>query len=144
MLNPTPRDDRPIDIEAYLAALPPAPVGNGGPPLDQTPFQALEKIGQAAFGTHWRGKLCDQIGEDPRNARRWRDGQGQPSERTVGWAKEWARQTAQALLAAAGEDDLSEAVARRQSDLKRAASERGRDAMLAARQAAAPQSPDEN
>lgn len=144
MLDPTPRDDRHIDLEEYLAALPPTPTGNGGPPLDQTPYQVLERIGQAAFGDLWHGKLASQIGEDPRNARRWRDGQGQPPERTVAWAKEWARQTAQALLAAAGEDDLSDAVARRQSDLKRAAAERGKGAMLAALGAAAAQSPDEN
>ncbi|GEL42909.1 MULTISPECIES: hypothetical protein [Methylobacteriaceae] len=135
----TPRDDRHIDIEDYLAALPPplpAPreaIGaNGAPPLDESPFRTLELIGRAAHGDHWLGKLAPFLGEGDRTLRRWRDGDGVPSPQAVASAREYARHTAQLLLAAAGEDELSEAVARRRSDQRRADAERGKAALAAA------------
>lgn len=137
-----------VDLEEYLAAIPASDAGNaaggnGGPALEEDGYRTLERIGEVAFDGLWHGKLAAALGQDPRAFRRWRDGEGRPPERTVAWAREWARATALRLLAAAGEDDLSEAVARRQSDLKRAAAERGRDAMRQSLAGAAAQAPEQ-
>ncbi|MCJ2084212.1 hypothetical protein [Methylobacterium sp. J-090] len=115
--------------------------GNGGPDLDETPsYEMLARMGRAAHGAHWEGKVCDHLGESPRTLRRWRDGEGAPSVRTMAWAKQWALRTAMDLLAAAGEADLAGDVRDRLRSLDRRAVEKGRDAFLAARA----QSPVEN
>jgi len=71
-------------------------------------------------------------GESDRTLRRRRDGEGTPSPQAVASARGYARHTAQLLLAAAGEDELAEAVARRRSDQRRADTERGRAVLHAA------------
>lgn len=152
------RDDRHIDIEDYLASLPvprEAMGGNGAPPLDEPGYRTIERIGQVVHGDLWHGKIAEHLGESDRIVRRWRAGDATPTPMAVARAKDYARHTALLLLAAAGEDELAEAVARRRADLSREASERGR-ALMAEQLAranlrkakaavkAAPQSPEEN
>lgn len=115
---------------------------NGGPSLDEAPsYEALARMGRACHGAHWEGKVCDHLGESPRTLRRWRDGEGAPSARTMAWCREWAMRTAADLLAAAGEADLAGDVRDKMRSLDRRATEKGRAAFLAAREA---QSPVEN
>ncbi|MDP4021177.1 hypothetical protein Q8W71_00950 [Methylobacterium sp. NEAU 140] len=69
----------------------PAAGGNNGPPLDERPYAILERIGRAMHGPRWQGKLAGDIGENERELRRWRAGIGEPSPRTLAWAREEAR-----------------------------------------------------
>lgn len=112
---------------------------NGGPALDEAPsYEALARMGRACHGSHWEGKIAESIGESPRTLRRWRDGEGVPSARTMAWTRQWAMKTAANLLDAAGEADLAGDVRDRLRSLDRRAVEKGRAAFLAA------QSPVEN
>lgn len=94
------------------------------PPLEPS-YAALAAIGRPVFGDLWEGKIAVLIHPHPRQMRRWRDGQGRPTRTAIGWAQEWARTTAEALLRAAGEADLADAVAAWNVDLARQARERG-------------------
>lgn len=94
----------------------------------------------AGHGPHWEGKVCDHLGESPRTLRRWRDGEGAPSTRTMAWCREWAMRTAADLLDAAGEADLAGDVRDRLRSLDRRAVEKGHAAFMASRA----QSPVEN
>ncbi|MEE7478755.1 MULTISPECIES: hypothetical protein [Methylobacterium] len=80
---------------------PPGIGGNGAPPLDERPYEILERIGRAMHGPRWHGKLAGDIGEDERELRRWRAGNGEPSPRTLAWAREAARLHAARILRAA-------------------------------------------
>jgi hypothetical protein len=71
--------------------LPPAVGGNGGPAIDERPYAILERIGRAMHGPHWHGKIAADIGENERALRRWRAGDGEPSPRTIAWARDEAR-----------------------------------------------------
>lgn len=114
---------------------------NGGPTLDETPsYEALAAMGRAAHGGHWEGKVCEHLGESPRTLRRWRDGEGAPSVRTMAWCRQWALRTAMDLLSAAGEADLAGDVCDRMRSLDRRAVEKGHAAFMASRA----QSPVEN
>ena len=82
--------------------------GNGGPPLEEpATYEALAVIGRTLHGPLWEGKIAGDIGESDRTLRRWRNGQGAPQPRTVGWAREVALAQAIRLLTVAGEHDLA-------------------------------------
>lgn len=82
--------------------------GNGGPDLETPPtFEALERIGEAAFGELWEAKLGAAIGEPDRTMRRFRAGEMATTPRAVAQARLWAIEHAAALLHAAGETDLA-------------------------------------
>ena len=70
----------------------PAARGNGGPALDETNYEQLERIGRALHGDLWHAKLANDPGESERDARRWRAGQGQPSDETLRMARWYVRQ----------------------------------------------------
>lgn len=129
-----------IHLEDWLAAnpAPAAPTGNGGPALEVEPsYEALARIGTAVHGKLWEGKVSEHLGEGPRTIRRWRNGEGRPSGRTMAWAREWALRTAADVLAAAGEQDLADDVLARLQAIKRRAAEQGRAAFRAAQAEAA-------
>lgn len=126
-----------IHLEEWLAANPPQPAGNGGPALEEEPsYEALARIGRAVHGRLWEGKVAEALGEGERNFRRWRNGEGRPSARTMAWAREWGLRTAADVLDAAGERDLADDVRARLQSIKRRAAENGR-AIHAAAQARA-------
>ncbi|MCJ2046348.1 hypothetical protein MKK58_17675 [Methylobacterium sp. J-078] len=73
-----------VDIEEMIARemakeVPPAPTGNGGPPLDEHPGKVVARIGHACYGERWHGKLAADVGEDHRTVRRWELGECRPS-----------------------------------------------------------------
>jgi len=122
-----------VDLEQWLAANPPQPSGNGGPALEEEPsYEALGRIGRAVYGRLWEGKVAEALGEGPRTLRRWRNGEGAPTARTMAWAREWALRTAADVLAAAGEQDLADDVRARLQSIRRRAAEQGRVAHAAA------------
>lgn len=105
---------------------------NGGPSLEAMPtFDALERIGRAAFGEHWEGKLGLQAGIDERAIRRFRAAELATTPEAMARARLWAIETAARLLAAAGEEDLAGEVRAREQAMKLRNKERA-DAIHAA------------
>ncbi|GJD97446.1 hypothetical protein [Methylobacterium iners] len=127
----SPREDLPgqLDLVEYLASAPPpepphAPTGDAAPPLAEAPsYYALSRIGRAVHGMLWEGKIAPHLGKNPREVRRWRDGECAPSARTMHLARLWGLGVAADVLAAAGEPDLAKAVRRRRAVIKAEAGE---------------------
>ncbi|WCS27970.1 hypothetical protein LOK46_14435 [Methylobacterium sp. NMS14P] len=101
--------------------------GNGGPSLEAMPtFDALERIGRAAFGDHWEGKLGLQAGIEERSIRRFRAGEIATTPEAMARARLWAIETAARLLAAAGEEDIAGEVRAREQAMQLRNAERAR------------------
>ncbi len=99
--------------------------GNGGPGLEMPPsYDALERIGHVVYGSHWEGKLAEDIGESDRTIRRWRAGEAATTPEAMASARHWAIKTAGKLLAAAGEDDLAGEVRAREQSMRLQGDER--------------------
>lgn len=76
--------------------------GNGGPP-DVTAAVELRAIGELLYGRRWTTELSEDLGEDPRQVRRWMSGEAKVPPRVVAWARDEARKRARAILRLVGE-----------------------------------------
>jgi|GEM_PF-3417291 len=76
--------------------------GNGGPP-DVDGFVELRAIGELLYGRRWTTELAEDLGEDPRQVRRWMSGEARVPPRVVAWARDEARKRARAILRLVGE-----------------------------------------
>ena len=99
----SPRENLPgqVDLIPILDALvveAEAARSNGGPPLDETRYEVLARIGRAMYGDLWHAKLAEDIGENPRVVRRWRAGKAVPSSRAVAFARDAGRQHAERIM----------------------------------------------
>lgn len=84
--------------------------GNGGPPLDDeparmTPGQAIVRGGELLYGRRFTQELAEDLGEDPRQVRRWLSGEAVPGDRPIAWLRNLAVRRAVRLL------DLADALA---------------------------------
>lgn len=77
--------------------------GNGGPP-DLEAASELRAIGQLLYGRRWTTELAEDLGEDPRQLRRWLSGESTMPKRALAWARDEARKRAAALLGLVGEE----------------------------------------
>ncbi|SDM53139.1 hypothetical protein SAMN05216360_102357 [Methylobacterium phyllostachyos] len=75
--------------------------GNGGPPTLK-PADELRAIGELMYGPRWTTDLARDIGEDPRQVRRWLSGEATMPARPLAWARDEARKRARALLGLVG------------------------------------------
>lgn len=80
-----------------------ARTGNGGPP-DLEAASELRAIGQLLYGRRWTTELAEDLGEDPRQLRRWLSGEATMPKRALAWARDEARKRAAALLGLVGEE----------------------------------------
>lgn len=76
--------------------------GNGGPP-DVTAAVELRAIGELLYGRRWTTELAGDLGEDPRQVRRWMSGEAKVPPRMMAWARDEARKRAREILRLVGE-----------------------------------------
>lgn len=76
--------------------------GNGAPP-DVDGSVELRAIGQMLYGRRWTTELAEDLGESPRQVRRWMSGEARVPPRVVAWARDEARKRAKAILRLVGE-----------------------------------------
>ena len=76
--------------------------GNGAPP-DVDGSVELRAIGQMLYGRRWTTEFAEDLGEDPRQVRRWMSGEARVPPRVVAWARDEARKRAKAILRLVGE-----------------------------------------
>ncbi|KST61121.1 hypothetical protein AO398_00065 [Methylobacterium sp. GXS13] len=75
---------------------------NGAPP-DVDAAAELRAIGQMLYGRRWTTELAEDLGEDPRQIRRWLSGEARVPPRVVAWARDEARKRAREILRLVGE-----------------------------------------
>lgn len=75
--------------------------GNGGPPM-LSALAEVEAIGQLLYGRRWTQEIAEDLGEDPRQVRRWRSGEAAVPDRALKWLRKTARDRAQQILALVG------------------------------------------
>lgn len=78
--------------------------GNGEPPM-LTPLAEIEAIGQLLYGRRWTQEVAEDLGEDPRQIRRWRSGEAAVPDRALSWMREAARKRARQINALVGADE---------------------------------------
>jgi hypothetical protein len=84
--------------------------GNGAPALDEPPsYAALAALFRPIYGKRWDGKVAEFLGESDRTLRRWRCGQGGPTQRTMATARLHLLDMAVQCLTLIGRPDLAEA-----------------------------------
>ncbi|SFM41261.1 hypothetical protein [Methylobacterium pseudosasicola] len=76
--------------------------GNGGPP-DVSAAVELRAVGELLYGRRWIQELAEDLGENPRQVRRWISGEAAVKPRALAWARDEARKRAQAILRLVGE-----------------------------------------
>lgn len=76
--------------------------GNGGPP-DLAPAAELRSIGELLYGRRWIQQLSEDLGEHPRQVRRWMSGEAIVPARPLAWARDEARKRAREILRLVGE-----------------------------------------
>ena len=76
--------------------------GNGAPPVVEGAVE-LRAIGELLYGRRWTTELSEDLGEDPRQIRRWLSGEARVPPRVVAWARDEARKRARAILRLVGE-----------------------------------------
>ncbi len=77
--------------------------GNGGPP-DLKAASELRAIGQLLYGRRFVQEMAEDLGEHPRQLRRWLAGEAEVPPRPLAWARDEARKRAAALLGLVGEE----------------------------------------
>ena len=78
--------------------------GNWGPPM-LAAVAEIRAIGELLYGSRWTAELARDVGEDPRQVRRWLSGEAAVSERALSWARKLARRRARQIDALGGRDD---------------------------------------
>jgi len=78
--------------------------GNGGPPMLAAAAE-IRAIGELLYGTWWTAELARDVGEDPRQVRRWLSGEASVSEWAPSWAHKLARRRARQIDALVARDD---------------------------------------
>lgn len=76
--------------------------GNGGPPDLAGPAE-LRAIGELLYGRRWIQELAEDLGEHPRQVRRWMSGEAAMPARPLAWARDAARKRASEILRLVGE-----------------------------------------
>lgn len=76
--------------------------GNGAPP-DVSAAVELRAVGELLYGRRFVTELAEDLGEDPRQIRRWLSGEAKVPPRTLAWARDEARKRASAILRLVGE-----------------------------------------
>lgn len=78
-----------------------ARTGNGRPPL-LSAVAEVRAIGELLYGTQWTAELARDVGEDPRQVRRWLSGEAAVPNRALSWARTLTRRRASQILALVG------------------------------------------
>ncbi|MCJ2074434.1 hypothetical protein MKK68_01995 [Methylobacterium sp. E-016] len=76
--------------------------GNGAPP-DVDAAVELRAVGTLLYGRRFVTELAEDLGEDPRQVRRWLSGEATVPPRTLAWARDEARKRAREILRLVGE-----------------------------------------
>ncbi|ACB78370.1 MULTISPECIES: hypothetical protein [Methylorubrum] len=79
--------------------------GNRGPPM-LAAVAEVRAIGELLYGTCWTTELARDVGEDPRQVRRWLCGEAAVPERALSWSRTLARRRDRQIdaLVGTGED----------------------------------------
>lgn len=76
--------------------------GNGAPP-DVSAAVELRAVGELLYGRRFVTELAEDLGEDPRQVRRWLSGEAKTPPRALAWARDEARKRAREILRLVGE-----------------------------------------
>lgn len=110
---PTPKPPRVFRHVLRGEELRHSPRGNGGPELDApepmvlTPrARALCRAGPLLYGRRWKAELAEDLGELPRQLRRWAAGEAQPDDAALRWTRRQVQARVEELQAIL--DDLAD------------------------------------